>query len=897
MSMPRALLAWLVLLAGLAAPAAAQSRSEGVGALLARIERVLPSGDPAALRPLLSPNVAPGVMDTFAPRVLTAPARRVVVHERDRDPLDGALPGDGFRLTVDIFLESARTARIVTARLDVRRAPGDPASDAWRIISAQVATVVEGLHRLVPSETTQFAVRDLAVRSEDLLIQFSQGTAVPVESELGFTGFVIVGSGQVAFSPKPQAERDQVRLFSGAEELAAPLEAGFVRFNPADAASTGLLAGLTAQAPDAQVTKRARDLFEDDAPRSFSLDLGDLSRDIWYVIPPQGDFFAELHTRGRGHLTYARSFNEAEDVSLFERARGRDIARYGSEAKVERRGQHYNEDDLADIQVLDYDIDATVDPARESIDARARLKITVRASGVATISLHLAESLVVTSASSPELGRILHLRVRGRETVVLNLPVMLQKGSAVTLAINYSGRLKSQAVDQEALRQESFATDPRAPERSYYLLSARSYWYPQPQTSGYATATVRVTLPADFSCVATGEALPGFRMAVSISGRAMQVWAFRAFEPVRYLALVAGRFRAPVTGTLPLADEAVAAAPRPVEGVRQPGFRVRDRMPFDQLATAGVSGRRLAELSAWTAEIYRYYFSLIGDAPYTRLTLAAADAPMPGGHSPPTIVLLHNPPPSAPVTWRNDPAHFDHFPEFFLAHELAHQWWGHGVGWKNYHEQWLSEGFAQYFAALYAGHRHGQNAFEQMLREFRRWTLDTSDQGPISLGYRLGQITGDRRVFRALVYNKSAGVLHMLRRLVGDDVFFAGLQRLYFAKRLEKAGTDDVQAAFEAEANRPLGRFFDQWIRGSRLPRIRVTQTVTDREAVVTFEQLGEVFDVPVTVSVTYADGRTTDVVVPVTEARVEHRIPLTGPIRQVRVNRDSAALALFEGL
>ena len=76
-----------------------------------------------------------------------------------------------------------------------------------------------------------------------------------------------------------------------------------------------------------------------------------------------------------------------------------------------------------------------------------------------------------------------------------------------------------------------------------------------------------------------------------------------------------------------------------------------------------------------------------------------------------------------------------------------------------------------------------------------------------------------------------------------------------------------------------------------------MTQTVTDREAVVTFEQLGEVFDVPVTVSVTYADGRTTDVVVPVTEARVEHRVPLTGPIRQVRVNRDSAALALFEGL
>ena len=49
------------------------------------------------------------------------------------------------------------------------------------------------------------------------------------------------------------------------------------------------------------------------------------------------------------------------------------------------------------------------------------------------------------------------------------------------------------------------------------------------------------------------------------------------------------------------------------------------------------------------------------------------------------------------------PSSFDSiYPHFFLAHEVAHQWWGQAVGWKNYHEQWLSEGLAQYFAALYA---------------------------------------------------------------------------------------------------------------------------------------------------------------------------------------------------
>ncbi len=895
--MHRLCLALIVTLAVGVMPAAAQDHGEGVAALLDRLEHALPTGDVAALRPLLSPNVAPGVLDTFAPRVLTAPSQRVVVHERDREPLDGALPGDGFRLTVDIFLERARTARIITARLDARRAPGDTSSAAWRLVSAQIATVVEGLHRLEPNADTQFSVRDLTVRSEDLVLQFSQGTAVPVESEQGLTGLVIVGTGQMTFSPRLEAERGQVRLFAGADTLNTPLDAVFVRLNPGDVAERGLAAGLRVQPVDAKVLRRARELFEDDAPRAFSLDVGDLSREIWYVIPPRGDFLAELHTRGRGHLTYARALSESEDISLFERAKGRDISRYASVEKEARRGRVYDDDAHNDITVLDYDIDATIDPAREFVDGRAQLKVRVQAAAVSTISIKLADPLVVTSAVSPQWGRLLHLRVRGRDTVILNLPVPLLRGTELTLALTYSGRMKSQSPEQEAAQQGDLGIPVLEREPPYYLLSTRGYWYPQPQSSGYATATLRITLPADFTCTATGEPLPGFRTVVSASGRPMRAWAFRSIEPVRYLAVVAARFRGPAGGTLALVDEPSTPPARPAEGTREPGFRVREYIPFDQLATPGVSGRRLAELSQWTSDIFRFYLSVMGEAPYSRLTLAVVEHPTPGGHSPPATALVYTTPPVPALTWRDDPANFDHFPEFFLAHELAHQWWGHGVGWQNYHEQWLSEGFAQYFAALYAEKRHGAEAFEPMLRQFRRWALDVSDQGPISLGYRLGQIKGDRRIFRGLVYNKAAGVLHMLRRLLGDDVFFDGLRRLYTAKRLEKAGTADVQAAFEAASGQPLGRFFERWIGGSRLPRIRVTQSVTEQEAVIVFEQLEEVFDLPVTVTLVYADGHSRDVIVPVTEARVERRIPLEGPVRQVRVNRDSAALAVFEGL
>ena len=74
----------------------------------------------------------------------------------------------------------------------------------------------------------------------------------------------------------------------------------------------------------------------------------------------------------------------------------------------------------------------------------------------------------------------------------------------------------------------------------------------------------------------------------------------------------------------------------------------------------------------------------------------------PGGHSPAYFSIINNAAPFSKLYWGNDPSAFAGVPEFFLAHELAHQWWGQAVGWKNYHEQWISEGFAQYFSALYA---------------------------------------------------------------------------------------------------------------------------------------------------------------------------------------------------
>jgi hypothetical protein len=97
-----------------------------------------------------------------------------------------------------------------------------------------------------------------------------------------------------------------------------------------------------------------------------------------------------------------------------------------------------------------------------------------------------------------------------------------------------------------------------------------------------------------------------------------------------------------------------------------------------------------------------------------------------------------------------------------------------------------------------------------------------------------------------------------------------------------------------AEAGRSLERFFERWIYTSALPRVRYASSVEGQEVVVRFEQVGEVFDIPVTVTIQTSEGAH-DELVTLTEGAAEARFPLSGTLRSVLINEDHGALGHFE--
>lgn len=187
---------------------------------------------------------------------------------------------------------------------------------------------------------------------------------------------------------------------------------------------------------------------------------------------------------------------------------------------------------------------------------------------------------------------------------------------------------------------------------------------------------------------------------------------------------------------------------------------------------------------------------------------------------------------------------FNDFIREVTPHEVAHQWWGHAVPWASYHDQWLSEGFAEFSAALFLANsqKDWQGDYIDMWKGLRRRIIEKNqfgfspnDVGPVWMGERLvSPKTGS--AYRNLVYPKGAFILAMIRSVMWlpdtqDQPFIDMMHDFVNVHRGVPASTESFKEVVERHMKPSMnlggdGRmdwFFDQFVYGTEVPRYRFT--------------------------------------------------------------------------
>ena len=175
------------------------------------------------------------------------------------------------------------------------------------------------------------------------------------------------------------------------------------------------------------------------------------------------------------------------------------------------------------------------------------------------------------------------------------------------------------------------------------------------------------------------------------------------------------------------------------------------------------------------------------------------------------------------------------------AHEVAHQWWGHTVGFASYRDQWMSEGFADlstsiFIQAIYTANKGAayDRFWNDMLRELTYKNPEGRrpiDVGPVTLGYRLNNSKSGFDIAQRLIYPKGAYILHMVRMMMwntktGDANFKAMMHDFVDTYRNKPATTEDFKAMVEKHMtpdmdlarNGKLDWFFNEYVYGTALP-------------------------------------------------------------------------------
>jgi aminopeptidase N len=173
--------------------------------------------------------------------------------------------------------------------------------------------------------------------------------------------------------------------------------------------------------------------------------------------------------------------------------------------------------------------------------------------------------------------------------------------------------------------------------------------------------------------------------------------------------------------------------------------------------------------------------------------------------------------------------------EELMAHEIAHQWFGDAASEKSFAHLWLSEGFATYMTNVYLENKYGGDILKQRLEKDRKQVFDFEKERFTPV---VDTAVKDNymQLLNANSYQKGGWVLHMLRRKMGDELFWKGIRAYYEKYENGNANTDDLQEVMQKAYGQPLEQFFKQWLYTPGHLHLSVKWKYDPIEKVVNFE-------------------------------------------------------------
>jgi len=427
------------------------------------------------------------------------------------------------------------------------------------------------------------------------------------------------------------------------------------------------------------------------------------------------------------------------------------------------------------IRVDDYVIDAELLPKAHRLLARARVKFSAL-DDLNTAVFELHNGLRPTHVTDAG-GRALSVeRVTQDSTVRIPLPAGLAKGESTTLTFDYEGTLQS-AEDSPV---EGLKLAYVGETTSYLLYGGR--WFP---VNNYGvdrfTATINVTVPAGIAVIGSGRSpAPA---ASPFAGPGKSTVSFVWNKPSFPGTIIAGQFQ-----------ETASA----VGGLNVRFYLKPNKKDF---APAYVDS---------AARELEFFSALYGPPPSTTLNVVELPDDTVPSYWAPELAALAARALSEKTNYR------------LLANAIAHQWWGESVSPASGNDWWLADGIARYSEVRYVENAAGQAGFQEATRDMAVGAL-AYDTVPLS---SVGKLDPFSPEFQSLVTDKGGMILHMLRWVVGNNVFDK-IMRAFAAQFAGKsASAEDFQRVAEAAYGDKLTSFFTQWLDGTGAPEFKDKYTV-----------------------------------------------------------------------